>query len=317
MSAQTQATQARHGWKYRALFVSIGLTALGYLALSMWAGWSEFVHAVSAVGVIGTAIALGLSLVNYLLRFFRWQNYLRLLGHKVPWRPSLRIYMSGFALATTPAKAGEMVRSIFLKRFGMTYPESLAAFFAERLCDLCAIVVLAAIGLSAHATAQPIVIGCGAILVAILLTLHNRRWLERLDTLGHRLKWRRLREFWVSVIEMVMQFRRCFALPVMSYSMLLSVLAWGAEAYSFYLVATWMGADLSLTEALFIFAFSTLVGALSFLPGGLGGTEAVMISLLLLNGMPEPQAIVCTLFIRVTTLWFAVALGLVALPHKK
>jgi len=48
----------------------------------------------------------------------------------------------------------------------------------------------------------------------------------------------------------------------------------------------------------------------------LGTTEIALAGLLILHGMPEPQAIACTLFVRVVTLWFAVALGLIALPRK-
>ncbi len=314
MSDATQAPGPTGGWGYRALIVSVALSAAGYLALSVWAGWRDLFDAVSSVGLAGTAIAFGLSLVNYVLRFVRWQHYLRLLGHKVPWRPSLRIYMAGFALTTTPAKAGELVRSVFLKRFGIKHTESGAAFFAERLSDLIAILLITAFGLSSHAAARPWVIGVAAIIFVILLTLHSHQWQNYMESLGRQLRWRRARELWVSLIDLVAQFRRLFGLPVMAYSTVLSVIAWAAEAQAFYLVASWMGADITIAQAWFIYGFAALVGALSFIPGGLGSTEVVMVGLLLLAGMPEPEAIACTLFVRVATLWFAVALGLIALP---
>jgi len=317
LSDATQSPGATGGWGYRALIVSIALSAAGYLALSVWAGWRDLFDAVSAVGLAGTAVAFGLSLVNYVLRFVRWQRYLRVLGHKVPWWPSFRIYMAGFALTTTPAKLGELVRSVFLKRFGIKHAESAAAFFAERLSDLIAILLITAIGVSSHPAARPWVIGVAAITCLILLTLHNHRWLDYVGSLGRQLRWRRARELWVSLIDMVVQFRRLFGLPVMAYSTVLSVIAWAAEAQGFYLVARWMGADITFAEAWFIYGFATLVGALSFIPGGLGSTEVVMVGLLLLAGMPEPQAIACTLFVRVATLWFAVALGLIALPPRQ
>lgn len=317
MSDAAKSPGATGGWGYRALIVSIALSAAGYLALSVWAGWRDLFDAVFAVGLAGTAVAFGLSLVNYVLRFVRWQRYLRVLGHKVPWWPSFRIYMAGFALTTTPAKLGELVRSVFLKRFGIKHAESAAAFFAERLSDLIAILLITAIGVSSHPAARPWVIGVAAITCLILLTLHNHRWLDYMGSLGRQLRWRRARELWVSLIDMVVQFRRLFGLPVMAYSTVLSVIAWAAEAQAFYLVASWMGADITFAEAWFIYGFATLVGALSFIPGGLGSTEVAMVGLLLWEGMPEPQAIACTLFVRVATLWFAVALGLIALPPRQ
>ena len=79
----------------------------------------------------------------------------------------------------------------------------------------------------------------------------------------------------------------------------------------------WLGADISFSFAIFVYAISMLAGALSFLPGGLGGAEAIMISLLVLKGMAMPAAIAATVFIRLATLWFAVLIGLLALYKSR
>jgi glycosyltransferase 2 family protein len=303
------------GWRFRALLISVALSAGGYLAVSLWSGWREVLSAVAAVGLPGTLFVLGLSLANYGLRFGRWQHYLRQLGYPLPSLLSLRIYIAGFALTTTPGKAGETLRSVFLKRQGVPYPESLAAFFAERLADLIAVLVLAAVGVWRHASAQPIILSLGVTLLLGLVLLHTPAWLQRLEAWLERLSRSRWQRFLGSAIEMVLHFRRCFALPTMAYAIFLGVFAWGAEGLGLYYVANWMGNDMDLAEALFIYSFSMLVGALSFLPGGLGGAEVTMVGLLLLNGMNEAQAVACTLFVRLATLWFAVALGLLALPR--
>lgn len=74
--------------------------------------------AAAKVGVLGIFVALLMSSLNYCLRFIRWQGYLKAFGHAVPWRDSLRIYLSGFALTTTPGKAGEALRGVLLKPWG-------------------------------------------------------------------------------------------------------------------------------------------------------------------------------------------------------
>jgi len=256
------------GWRYRALVLSIVLAAIGYLAFSLWSGWREVAAAVAQVGILGFVAALGLSLANYGLRFLRWQYYLDLLGHRVPWWASLRIYIAGFALTTTPGKAGEMVRSIFLRRHGVGYAESVAAFFAERTTDLVAVVLIAAIGVWSHQTVRPWVLGVGAFMLLVLLALQNKRWLRLLRVWARRMQRRRLRRLLVSSLDMVLHYRRFFTVQALSLAMLLGVLAWIAEAYAFYLVAVWMGGGMSLGEAFFIYAFAMLVGALTFLPNG-------------------------------------------------
>jgi uncharacterized membrane protein YbhN (UPF0104 family) len=53
-----------------------------------------------------------------------------------------------------------------------------------------------------------------------------------------------------------------------------------------------------------------LVGSLSFLPGGLGGTEATIIWLLGVLSMPGAAAATVAMLVRLFTLWLAVAIGL-------
>jgi uncharacterized protein (TIRG00374 family) len=62
----------------------------------------------------------------------------------------------------------------------------------------------------------------------------------------------------------------------------------------------------------FVLAFSTVVGAVSALPGGLGAADASIAGMLvLLLGLSAGTAAAATLLIRFATLWFAVIIGLV------
>jgi uncharacterized protein (TIRG00374 family) len=87
-----------------------------------------------------------------------------------------------------------------------------------------------------------------------------------------------------------------------------------AEAIAFHLLLGWLGADIVLWTAVAIFIFSTLAGGLTGAPGGVGGAEAAMIALLTIEGVPLETSIPATLIIRVTTLWFAILLGLLVFP---
>jgi uncharacterized protein (TIRG00374 family) len=86
-----------------------------------------------------------------------------------------------------------------------------------------------------------------------------------------------------------------------------------ARECRYFLLIRELGSTSKLSAAVFIYAFSTLAGAVSFLPGGLGGSEASMILLLRLSSVPLPVAVAAILLIRLTTLWYAVAIGIVAL----
>ncbi len=304
------------GWRYRAVVLSVVLSALGYLGFSLWGGWAAVSKAVGEVGLIGIGIALFMSAANYGLRFVRWQVYLRTLGHPVPWRPSLKIYLAGFALTTTPGKAGEALRGVLLKRWGVPYPQSFAAFFSERLSDLFAVVLLTLFGLSLYPQSQSmILLGLGLVAIG-LLVLSQQRLLATLaatiPATGGKL---------IGLIrhlfEVLLAAQQCHRLSLLMGVTALSVVAWSAEALAFHWILNWMGADIELTFAVFVYALAMLAGAISFMPGGLGGAEAVMVGLLVWKGMSSADAIAATVLIRLATLWFAVAIGAVMLLQLK
>lgn len=300
----------------RAVFWSVALAALGYLGLSLWAGWRAVLAAVVELGPRVLIGLLALSLANYLLRFLRWARYLALLDAPVAWRINLPVYISGFALTTSPGKLGEMLRSVLLKPHGVPAPASLAAFFAERASDLLSVLLLAAIGLWAYAPARPVLgLALAAVVAALLLVQWTAlivaidRWAAARTSKSARLI--------VQLCEVVLHFRRCFSLSAMSMGLAIGVVAWFAEGLGFWWLLGALGHPLPLDTAVFVYAFAMLVGGISFLPGGLGSSEAVMITLLALNGFPQAAAVTATLICRLATLWFAVALGALFLTRQR
>ncbi|RON63712.1 hypothetical protein BK671_21120 [Pseudomonas fluorescens] len=304
------------GWKYRALILSVVVSAIGYLAFSMWGGWDAVAASVKKVGMLGVVIALLMSSFNYLLRFVRWQIYLKVLGHAIPWKPSLKIYLAGFALTTTPGKAGEALRGVLLKPWGMPYRQSFAAFFSERLSDLIGIVLLTFLGLTLYPDARPVII-LGAIGIATVLIILSQQkilgWVERFV----EAKQGKLANLCRHLIGIFKEAQRCHKIDVLVLTTLFAIISWGAEAVAFYWILTWMGADVSLQFATFVYALAMLAGAISFMPGGLGGAEAVMVTLLIWSGMHNADAVAATVLIRLATLWFAVAVGSVCLSIAK
>ncbi|WP_025129330.1 lysylphosphatidylglycerol synthase transmembrane domain-containing protein [Pseudomonas sp. PH1b] len=305
------------GWRYRAVILSVVFSALGYLGFSLWGGWQEVSNAVSKVGIVGICIALLMSLLNYGLRFLRWQSYLKVLGYKVPWRSSLKIYLAGFALTTTPGKAGEALRGVLLKRWGVPYLQSFAAFFSERLSDLFAVVLLTLFGLTLYPEARSMIVVGAALVVVGFLLLSHRGLIEYLAKLIPEHSSTKLLGFVRHLFHVLLEAQYCHRPGILIGATLLSVLAWSAEALAFHWILQWMGADIPLAFAVFVYALAMLAGALSFMPGGLGGAEAVMVALLVWVGMSSADAIAATVLIRLVTLWFAVGIGGLMLSRSK
>ena len=308
MSAGTAPTRGLRG-----LTLSVLFAVVCYFAFTLWGGWEAIRVSLSQVSLWDLLLLLLLSLLNYLLRFWRWRTFLQRLGHRVPDLANLRIYLSGFALTTTPGKAGEALRSLLLTPFGVSYPHSLAALLAERLGDLMSVLLLATVGLFAYAPARPVVAVLALFFIFGVWLLQQQRLLGQMEVwLTQRLP-QRVAHLSTGFIETLRHSGGLLSVPLLGYSLGLGLVAWGAEGVAFYYLLQVMGLDIGVAAALFIYAFSMLIGAISFLPGGIGGAEVTMTALLMLNGMDNAGAVAATLLIRLATLWFAVVLGLLAM----
>jgi uncharacterized protein (TIRG00374 family) len=102
------------------------------------------------------------------------------------------------------------------------------------------------------------------------------------------------------------------------FATLISIVSWFFECLGFYIVLkifslSIQSVEISVLEATFIYGFSTLVGAIAMLPGGLGATEASLAGLLILLKIPKDVSVASTIIIRLATLWFAVLIGIISL----
>lgn len=296
-------------------FAPLALGVLGYAAFAAFSNSSgDFFRVAARMSAPAVSLILGLSMLNYALRFARWQYYLRTLSHRVPWSTGFLYYLAGFAFTTTPGKMGEAVRAVYFKQRGVPYMQSLAMLFVERLSDLAAMLVLSTLALRAFPHAGAILAATIAF-IALLFIVFTRShavmaWLGPVLPRGitrraeHRLHDLR------SLLGCAAQLLRARMLLA---GLGLALLSWGAEGLSLYYILQVLGTPLAAWTAVSIYAVSVLVGALSFLPGGLGSTEAAMALLLVLAGVDHASATAATLICRLATLWFAVALGALAM----
>ncbi|MBD3670829.1 MAG: UPF0104 family protein, partial [Gammaproteobacteria bacterium] len=92
----------------------------------------------------------------------------------------------------------------------------------------------------------------------------------------------------------------------------LGVVAWFLDGAGFYFITQHFVPGIEITTVVGIYAVSILLGAFSFMPGGVGATEALMYGFLHLLGIQPEDAVVIIILSRLTTIWFAVSLGAVS-----
>ncbi len=254
---------------------------------------------------------LGLALLNYAIRFLRWQLYLRVQAVEVPTGSSALVFGAGLSLSITPAKLGELVKSYLLRELHGSPPTLTAPIvIAERVTDLIALLVLAVIGVAVYGVETTLVIVAAAIVGLGLVMLawpRPTRWLIDLVTTP-----RFAQRFRVPAQQMYGGLATLCRPRLLVMATAIAVPAWAAECIGFAgIVNAFPGAHVDLGLAMVIYAATTIAGALSFLPGGLGVTEGAM-TLLLVQGaakLDRAAAVDATLLTRLATLWFAVLLG--------
>ena len=312
--SQSGSNDAR---RWRDIAVLGGLFALmliGLFGVAAATGWEEVKAQISKLSWIQLAALLALSLVNYGFRGLRWHLFARRLGLPTSLTTNMRHFLGGFAMSVTPGRVGELVRMRWIRReTGLALEKSAPLMLADRASDLAAMALLLAASVVLSATgingALPVVLATLAIAIAVTrpgILSWGTTWLYR--TLG----------FWPRLFARLRAAARSisvFSHPVVLTSGLaLGAIGWAAEGAAFYYLLLWMGADVGLWTAIAIFTFATLAGGLTGAPGGLGGAEAAMIGLLSLEGVPLEVSLPATAIIRVTTLWFAIGIGLLVFP---
>jgi uncharacterized protein (TIRG00374 family) len=267
--------------------------------------------AFAQVGTFGWLAVIGLSSLNIGIRFVRWQYYLQTLGHAVPVIRSLEYFVAGFAFTSTPAKAGEALRSLYLKREGVAYTESLAALFVERLTDLIAVILLALAAAYQFDDYRWLVMLAGIATLMMLPVIHSQLPRNLLSKIAARTSNPKISNGIIHLIELIKSSAALLRSGPLYGGMLLSLLAATSVSLMMYVVLQLLNVDISLPLAVGIYATGILVGALSFLPGGIGSAELVMIGLLVLAGVDGTTAAAATLICRIAALWYSIAIGII------
>lgn len=300
----------------RILFALLfGVAVYGVFVVA--SGYDELSQSLSQLALWSFAAAIGLASLNYCLRFLKWQYYLKLLDVRdVGVLDSLLVFLSGFVLTVTPGKVGEVFKSAVLQQTHGVAPERTAPIVvAERLTDVIGVVALILVGSASFEGGLGWALAGSLCVLAGLLAIFWQRpmlWLFRQMEAG----WMgrivpKLRTAYAELRALASP--RALVLPV-----LLSIVAWALEGLALYSLLLGFGQTVAVAPACFFYATATLAGALTPMPGGLGVTEAlIQQQLVRIGGVAAPAATASMLLVRLATLWWAVAVGFMALGVLK
>ncbi len=249
--------------------------------------------------------ALCVALVSLSLRVLRWKVLLDR-KKRLPFLTVLVIQAAGTAVSNlSPGKLLEPVKVLPLKKHGLDYGFALLSVFWERVFDLLVLVGFAFTAFSLFTDSLRTAMWAaliGLLLMAFLMFKYPKQvfgvvgrlpflsFLSRLD--GHDFPKRTL-----------------FA------SFFLTLLAWLSDAVAAWLVFSSVGLSIDYLRLASALYASTLAGVLSFLPGGVGSTEAVMVLLLSSLAQPLPTLVAAVLLTRFVLFGTGMVAGMISLSR--
>ncbi len=293
---------------------------------------------------------ISLKFVNWVLRYFEWQYFLRVIGVKATLRgetlpatetspatvriqDSFILWMASLPLALSPGKAAEVVKALVFKNMtGVPATRTVPIIIAERLVDGIAVVLLvmvsALIGggqlFESESISQGYVQGLivfaivfMALVIAIVqvrpLALALIRWVGHLPFIG------RFQHSLYVIYDSSYEMAR---LRHIARTVGFGVGAYFCDCVGFYLMLLGLGENASaalFVQAVFILGFSVVVSALSALPGGAGGRELTIGAMLSgIVAMEKSATGAAVLMIGIFQVWFGVMVGIMlALVFRK
>lgn len=288
-------------------FVVLGI--LVTLILSVYADLDALIRAFRRFEWMLLPVVLGLTLANQFLRFLKWEYLLKKVEVNLPLSTSFYIFGSGLIMIMTPGKLGEVWKSWLVRdEQGTPISTTMPVVATERITDLLGVVSISLLGVIAFGRSPLVLFILSLPIIGGILILQYERvcyWIldgvEQVPVVGPKAD---------SLRDLYDNSRELLRLRPLGVATGLSICSWGLECIGMWVVLQGFDADVSLIAAAFVFAVSSILGAVSLLPGGLGVTEGSMTGLLLVFEVGKVQATSTTLVIRAATLWFVAGLAL-------
>jgi uncharacterized membrane protein YbhN (UPF0104 family) len=280
----------RTAWRLGALLVGAVVLAfcLRYVLTSF--RWGEVLRIVKHANLLWLLGAGSASILAYWsLRALRWFAILRNLGTRVRFGELYVCCAASLGIATvTPFQSGEMLKIELLKRHGaFERTAGYGAFAVERVLDLLTVVSAAAVCVLAEVStdlsrtaALLVLVVLAAVVLAMVLAV------SRLKPGG------KPGEFLRNVAASLRGW------PTATAAVILTAAAWSLVVVGWQVSLHSIGVDVGFFRVLTLMTVVTLAAILSFIPGGLGVSEAGSAQILMKLGQPAAAAQAGAILIR-------------------
>lgn len=219
-------------------------------------------------------------------------------------------YIAGFTYTATPGKVGELSRVIHYRSIGVSSDVVISSFIIERFFDLIIVLLMASTVFLLFPGLQIVAFAIIFILGIVFLFTANMRISKKICQKLVKVKYYRVARFSCLVYKVLLNINRSISLKISFICFTLGAAAWTCTSFILVYSCHMFSIDIPFFQIFSIYPTAMLSGAVSFIPGGVGATEAVIVFILNQYDTPIPIASTVALLVRFSTLWLAILFGI-------
>jgi uncharacterized protein (TIRG00374 family) len=297
------------------VWMIILLAVIIYLIIGLYADFNKLLISMKDFRWSYIIILFILTTTNYLIRFLKWDFFLKRADIHLKLTDNLFVFFSGLSMIITPGKIGEIWKGWLIKDInGEKLSKTIPVVIVERITDVTGLIILAIIGVFYYREGISLIIILIIMLVIFWISIRSKTLSKKLISFLER----RTKKYGGNIKTIHETFEKTTKPKDLIGMSFLSAFAWFFECLGLYLVVIGFGESIDIIQSTFIFSFASLAGAVSMIPGGLGVAEATIFGLLQFFGISQSISVGIAIIVRIGTLWFGALLGLtVYLLFKK
>ena len=243
----------------------------------------------------------------------RWQILLKKNDINIPIKKSFLLFLGGMSMTITPGHVGELIKSQLIKTiYNIPRTKTAPIIFVEKFYDLTGAIIASIIGIIILGMDASLILISVSILIVIIFLIYYRPIFEFI--LKRVTKTKFFSKYSENISDSYEIVRNSTTPQISSISFGLSVLYWIIISVAVHFILLSFGIEsVSILKTISIYSSSVIIGAISFIPGGLGITEGSLIGLFSLEGIDISLALILSVMIRILTMWYSVSIGFICL----
>jgi len=294
--------------------IPILVAAIGIYAIFLFiSDYNVITEKISNFKINYLPLILLLVSASWVPLIIKWHFLLKNSEINIPLTKSIAVFFSGAAFDITPGQIGALIKSQLLKTSSnISRTKTVPIVIVEKIYDLIGAILASVIGIIILGMEFYLIIIAISSLAIIFFFMYHKPASELFFDRISKLK------FFSKYVENISEFneviKKSTNVKVATICILLALTYWFmVSAAAYYTLIAFDVNVLDYLKVLAIYTTSSLLGAISFIPGGIGITEGSIAGLFTLNGIDVSTALILSVMIRVLTLWYTVGVGFVAL----